>query len=63
MLPCRLGVLATPDAVVARPVAQLSIPINGKFEIVKGTWLCCFTTERLMIELIVSRVSESRCVL
>uniref|UniRef100_A0A3Q2XFK8 phosphoinositide 5-phosphatase n=1 Tax=Hippocampus comes TaxID=109280 RepID=A0A3Q2XFK8_HIPCM len=30
-----LGVLATPDAVVARPVAQLSIPINGKFEIVK----------------------------
>ncbi|XP_051929445.1 inositol polyphosphate 5-phosphatase OCRL isoform X3 [Hippocampus zosterae] len=31
-----LGVLATPDAVVARPVAQLSIPINGKFEIVKA---------------------------
>ncbi|XP_057706422.1 inositol polyphosphate 5-phosphatase OCRL isoform X2 [Corythoichthys intestinalis] len=31
----RLGVLATPDAVVARPVPQLSIPINGKFEIVK----------------------------
>ncbi|XP_077465843.1 inositol polyphosphate 5-phosphatase OCRL isoform X1 [Stigmatopora argus] len=30
-----LGVLATPDAVVARPVPQLSIPINGKFEIVK----------------------------
>ncbi|XP_061747800.1 inositol polyphosphate 5-phosphatase OCRL isoform X2 [Nerophis ophidion] len=30
-----LGVLATPDAVVARPVAQLSIPINGKFQIVK----------------------------
>ncbi|XP_068596400.1 inositol polyphosphate 5-phosphatase OCRL [Brachionichthys hirsutus] len=29
-----LGVLATPDAVVSRPVAQLSIPINGCFEIV-----------------------------
>lgn len=32
----RLGVLATPDAVVSRPVAQLSIPINGKFELVRG---------------------------
>lgn len=32
----RLGVLATPDAVVSRPVAQLSIPINGYFEIVRG---------------------------
>lgn len=32
----RLGVLATPEAVVARPVAQLSIPINGNFEIVRG---------------------------
>lgn len=32
----RLGVLATPDAVVSRPVAQLSIPINGNFEIVRG---------------------------
>ncbi|XP_068181822.1 inositol polyphosphate 5-phosphatase OCRL isoform X2 [Antennarius striatus] len=30
-----LGVLATPDAVVSRPVAQLSIPINGYFEIVR----------------------------
>ncbi|KAM3612029.1 uncharacterized protein V6R79_001276 [Siganus canaliculatus] len=30
-----LGVLATPDAVVSRPVAQLSIPINGNFEIVR----------------------------
>lgn len=33
----RLGVLATPDAVVSRPVPQLSIPINGNFEIVRGT--------------------------
>lgn len=32
----RLGVLATPEAVVSRPVAQLSIPINGNFEIVRG---------------------------
>uniref|UniRef100_A0A665UUI1 phosphoinositide 5-phosphatase n=1 Tax=Echeneis naucrates TaxID=173247 RepID=A0A665UUI1_ECHNA len=32
----RLGVLATPDAVVARPVAQLSIPINGKFELIRA---------------------------
>lgn len=32
----RLGVLATPDAVVSRPVAQLSIPINGNFEILRG---------------------------
>lgn len=32
----RLGVLATPDAVVSRPVPQLSIPINGNFEIVRG---------------------------
>uniref|UniRef100_A0A8C4E514 phosphoinositide 5-phosphatase n=1 Tax=Dicentrarchus labrax TaxID=13489 RepID=A0A8C4E514_DICLA len=31
----RLGVLATPDAVVSRPVPQLSIPINGNFEIVR----------------------------
>uniref|UniRef100_A0A3Q1EX77 phosphoinositide 5-phosphatase n=1 Tax=Acanthochromis polyacanthus TaxID=80966 RepID=A0A3Q1EX77_9TELE len=31
----RLGVLATPDAVVSRPVAQLSIPINGNFEILR----------------------------
>ncbi|KAM9377004.1 inositol polyphosphate 5-phosphatase OCRL isoform 2-T2 [Pholidichthys leucotaenia] len=30
-----LGVLATPDVVVSRPVAQLSIPINGNFEIVR----------------------------
>nr|XP_043895837.1 inositol polyphosphate 5-phosphatase OCRL isoform X1 [Solea senegalensis] len=30
-----LCVLATPDAVVSRPVAQLSIPINGNFEIVR----------------------------
>ncbi|XP_074505500.1 inositol polyphosphate 5-phosphatase OCRL isoform X4 [Sebastes fasciatus] len=30
-----LGVLATPDAVVSRPVAQLSIPVNGNFEIVR----------------------------
>uniref|UniRef100_A0A3B4FVS3 phosphoinositide 5-phosphatase n=1 Tax=Pundamilia nyererei TaxID=303518 RepID=A0A3B4FVS3_9CICH len=30
-----LGVLANPDAVVSRPVAQLSIPINAKFEIVR----------------------------
>ncbi|XP_056238812.1 inositol polyphosphate 5-phosphatase OCRL isoform X4 [Seriola aureovittata] len=30
-----LGVLATPEAVVSRPVAQLSIPINGNFEIVR----------------------------
>ncbi|XP_042274063.1 inositol polyphosphate 5-phosphatase OCRL isoform X1 [Thunnus maccoyii] len=30
-----LGVLATPDAVVSRPVAQLSIPINGKFELIR----------------------------
>ncbi|XP_056295348.1 inositol polyphosphate 5-phosphatase OCRL [Pseudoliparis swirei] len=30
-----LGVLATPDAVVSRPVPQLSIPINGHFEIVR----------------------------
>ncbi|XP_034545672.1 inositol polyphosphate 5-phosphatase OCRL [Notolabrus celidotus] len=30
-----LGVLATPDAVVSRPVAQLSIPINDNFEIVR----------------------------
>ncbi|KAM7389223.1 hypothetical protein PAMP_023213 [Pampus punctatissimus] len=30
-----LCVLATPDAVVSRPVAQLSIPINGKFELVR----------------------------
>ncbi|XP_008274031.1 inositol polyphosphate 5-phosphatase OCRL isoform X1 [Stegastes partitus] len=30
-----LGVLATPDAVVSRPVAQLSIPINDHFEIVR----------------------------
>lgn len=33
----RLGVLANPEAVVSRPVAQLSIPINDKFHIVKGT--------------------------
>lgn len=33
----RLGVLATPDAVASHPVAQLSIPINDKFQIVKGT--------------------------
>uniref|UniRef100_A0A3Q3VSB2 phosphoinositide 5-phosphatase n=1 Tax=Mola mola TaxID=94237 RepID=A0A3Q3VSB2_MOLML len=30
-----LGILATPDAVASRPVAQLSIPINGNFEIVR----------------------------
>lgn len=30
-----LGVLATPDVVVARPVPQLSIPINGNFEVVR----------------------------
>lgn len=30
-----LGVIANPDAVVSRPVAQLSIPINGNFEIVR----------------------------
>lgn len=30
-----LGVLATPDAVVSRPVAQLSIPINVNFEILR----------------------------
>ncbi|XP_041653295.1 inositol polyphosphate 5-phosphatase OCRL isoform X2 [Cheilinus undulatus] len=30
-----LGVLATPEAVVSRPVAQLSIPINDNFEIVR----------------------------
>uniref|UniRef100_A0A3P9P6X7 phosphoinositide 5-phosphatase n=1 Tax=Poecilia reticulata TaxID=8081 RepID=A0A3P9P6X7_POERE len=30
-----LGVLATPDAVVSRPVAQLSIPVNQKFEIIR----------------------------
>lgn len=35
----RLGVLATPDAVVSRPVAQLSIPINGRFELIQGMWL------------------------
>lgn len=32
----RLNVLATPDAVVSHPVAQLSIPINGKFELIRG---------------------------
>uniref|UniRef100_A0A667ZDP8 phosphoinositide 5-phosphatase n=1 Tax=Myripristis murdjan TaxID=586833 RepID=A0A667ZDP8_9TELE len=31
----RLGVLATPDAVVSNPVPQLSIPINGHFQIVR----------------------------
>lgn len=36
--PYRLGILATPDAVASRPVAQLSIPINGNFEIVRGEW-------------------------
>ncbi|XP_008324642.1 inositol polyphosphate 5-phosphatase OCRL isoform X2 [Cynoglossus semilaevis] len=30
-----LCVLATPDAVVSRPVAQLSIPINSSFEIIR----------------------------
>lgn len=30
-----LGVLATPDAVVSRPVPQLSIPVNHKFEIIR----------------------------
>ncbi|XP_037531653.1 inositol polyphosphate 5-phosphatase OCRL [Nematolebias whitei] len=30
-----LGVLANPEAVVSRPVAQLSIPINDKFVIVR----------------------------
>ncbi|XP_061581649.1 inositol polyphosphate 5-phosphatase OCRL isoform X2 [Cololabis saira] len=30
-----LGVLATPDAVASRPVAQLSIPINSNFQIVR----------------------------
>ncbi|KAM4733011.1 inositol polyphosphate 5-phosphatase OCRL isoform 2-T2 [Anableps anableps] len=30
-----LGVLATPDAVVSRPVAQLSIPVNHRFEIIR----------------------------
>ncbi|XP_028315444.1 inositol polyphosphate 5-phosphatase OCRL isoform X4 [Gouania willdenowi] len=30
-----LNVLATPDAVVSRPVAQLSIPINGNFEFIR----------------------------
>uniref|UniRef100_UPI003AAF458D inositol polyphosphate 5-phosphatase OCRL isoform X4 n=1 Tax=Centroberyx gerrardi TaxID=166262 RepID=UPI003AAF458D len=30
-----LGVLATPDAVVSSPVPQLSIPINGNFQIVR----------------------------
>ncbi|XP_030001079.1 inositol polyphosphate 5-phosphatase OCRL isoform X2 [Sphaeramia orbicularis] len=30
-----LGVLATPDAVVSRPVAQLSIPINSNFEVIR----------------------------
>ncbi|XP_026186015.1 inositol polyphosphate 5-phosphatase OCRL isoform X2 [Mastacembelus armatus] len=30
-----LAVLATPEAVTSRPVAQLSIPINGTFEIVR----------------------------
>ncbi|XP_029917328.1 inositol polyphosphate 5-phosphatase OCRL isoform X2 [Myripristis murdjan] len=30
-----LGVLATPDAVVSNPVPQLSIPINGHFQIVR----------------------------
>lgn len=38
----RLGVLATPDVVVARPVAQLSIPINGNFEVVRGMSYFCF---------------------
>uniref|UniRef100_A0A3Q3MQX6 phosphoinositide 5-phosphatase n=1 Tax=Mastacembelus armatus TaxID=205130 RepID=A0A3Q3MQX6_9TELE len=33
-----LAVLATPEAVTSRPVAQLSIPINGTFEIVRGMW-------------------------
>ncbi|KAM6952283.1 inositol polyphosphate 5-phosphatase OCRL isoform 1-T1 [Lycodopsis pacificus] len=31
----KLGVLATPDAVVSHPVAELWIPINGHFEIVR----------------------------
>uniref|UniRef100_A0A8C6K4A4 phosphoinositide 5-phosphatase n=1 Tax=Nothobranchius furzeri TaxID=105023 RepID=A0A8C6K4A4_NOTFU len=40
----RLGVLANPEAVVSRPVAQLSIPINDKFEIVRGIEICrCLT--------------------
>lgn len=38
----RLGVLATPDVVVARPVPQLSIPINGNFEVVRGMLYFCF---------------------
>lgn len=36
LLSNRLCVLATPDAVVSSPVAQLSIPINGNFEILRG---------------------------
>lgn len=35
----RLCVLATPDAVVSRPVPQLSIPINANFELVRGNLL------------------------
>lgn len=39
LVPNRLCVLATPDAVVSSPVAQLSIPINRSFEILRGKLL------------------------
>lgn len=43
LLSNRLCVLATPDAVVSSPVAQLSIPINGNFEILRGMSLVWIT--------------------
>lgn len=43
-----LCVLATPDSVVSRPVAQLSIPINGNFEFVREA------EEALLIDLSVN---------
>lgn len=43
-----LCVLATPDAVVSRPVPQLSIPINANFELVREA------EEALLIDLSVS---------
>uniref|UniRef100_A0A3B3Y085 phosphoinositide 5-phosphatase n=1 Tax=Poecilia mexicana TaxID=48701 RepID=A0A3B3Y085_9TELE len=63
-----LGVLATPDAVVSRPVAQLSIPVNQKFEIIRGAFSSASVTIRirgekspeLMLELMLELQDDER---
>ncbi|KAK7922522.1 hypothetical protein WMY93_009424 [Mugilogobius chulae] len=49
-----LCVLATPDAVVSRPVAQLSIPVNANFEFLREA------EEALLIDLSVNSVLRVR---